>query len=81
MNKFRKLGFIEYNGGLRVRSSPMNLLLPGQLATSMFQPMFPLKHIGVFYSEQFLKGWLIVNYFVLQPWWPHPCADGGHLLG
>jgi CRP/FNR family cyclic AMP-dependent transcriptional regulator len=29
MNKFRKLGFIEYNGGLHVHSSLMNLLLPG----------------------------------------------------
>jgi CRP/FNR family transcriptional regulator, cyclic AMP receptor protein len=29
MNKFRKLGFIEYNGELRVHSSLMNLLLPG----------------------------------------------------
>jgi len=27
MNKFRKLGFIEYNGGLHVHSSLMNLLL------------------------------------------------------
>jgi len=29
MNKFRKLGFIEYNGELRVHSSLTNLLLPG----------------------------------------------------
>ncbi len=29
MNKFRKLGFIEYNGGLHVHSSLMNLLLHG----------------------------------------------------
>ena len=28
MNKFRKLGFIEYNGGLHVHSSLMNLFLP-----------------------------------------------------
>jgi len=27
MNKFRQQGFIEYNGGLRVHSSLMNLLL------------------------------------------------------
>ena len=27
MNKFRKLGFIEYNGGLHVHSSLMNLLI------------------------------------------------------
>jgi hypothetical protein len=27
MTKFRKLGFIEYNGGLSVHSSLMNLLL------------------------------------------------------
>jgi CRP/FNR family cyclic AMP-dependent transcriptional regulator len=27
MNKFRKLGFIEYNGGLRVHSSLLNLVL------------------------------------------------------
>ena len=27
MNKFRKLGFIEYNEGLRVRSSLLNVLL------------------------------------------------------
>lgn len=29
MNKFRKLGFVEYNGGLHVHSSLMNLLLHG----------------------------------------------------
>jgi hypothetical protein len=29
MNKFRKLGFIEYNGGLHVRSSLINLFLHG----------------------------------------------------
>lgn len=29
MNKFRKLGFIEYNGGLHVHSSLMNLLIHG----------------------------------------------------
>ena len=29
MNKFRKLGFIEYNGGLRVHSSLLNVLLRG----------------------------------------------------
>ena len=29
MNKFRKLGFIEYNGGLRVHSSLLNVLLHG----------------------------------------------------
>jgi hypothetical protein len=27
MNKFRKLGFIEYNGGLRVHSSLLNVVL------------------------------------------------------
>jgi hypothetical protein len=27
MNKFRKLGFIEYNGGLSVHSSLMNIVL------------------------------------------------------
>jgi CRP/FNR family transcriptional regulator, cyclic AMP receptor protein len=27
MNKFRKLGFIEYNGGLNVHSSLMNIVL------------------------------------------------------
>src|SRR3989440_8942192 len=35
MNKFRKLGFIEYNGGLSVHSSPLNVLfddLPAQSA-------------------------------------------------
>ena len=29
MNKFRRLGFIEYNGGLRVHSSLLNVLLRG----------------------------------------------------
>jgi CRP-like cAMP-binding protein len=29
MNKFRKLGFIEYNGGLHVHSSLINLFLRG----------------------------------------------------
>jgi len=29
MNKFRKLGFIEYNGGLHVHSSLLNVLLNG----------------------------------------------------
>jgi len=27
MNKFRKLGFIEYNGGLHVHSSLLNIVL------------------------------------------------------
>ena len=27
MNKFRRLGFIEYNGGLRVHSSLLNIVL------------------------------------------------------
>jgi CRP/FNR family cyclic AMP-dependent transcriptional regulator len=27
MNKFRKLGFIHYNGGLQVHSSPLNVVL------------------------------------------------------
>ena len=27
MNKFRKLGFIEYNGGLKVHSSLMSVVL------------------------------------------------------
>jgi CRP/FNR family cyclic AMP-dependent transcriptional regulator len=27
MNKFRKMGFIEYNGGLHVHSSPLNVVL------------------------------------------------------
>lgn len=27
MNKFRKLGFIEYNGGLRIHSSLLNVVL------------------------------------------------------
>jgi CRP/FNR family transcriptional regulator, cyclic AMP receptor protein len=27
MNKFRNLGFIEYNGGLRVHSSLLNVVL------------------------------------------------------
>ena len=29
MNKFRKLGFIEYNGGLHIHSSLLNILLHG----------------------------------------------------
>jgi len=29
MNKFRKLGFVEYNGGLRIHSSLLNVLLHG----------------------------------------------------
>jgi hypothetical protein len=27
MNKFRKLGFIEYNGGIEVHSSLLNVVL------------------------------------------------------
>ena len=27
MNKFRKLGFIEYNGGLKVHSSLLNVII------------------------------------------------------
>jgi CRP-like cAMP-binding protein len=27
LNKFRKLGFIEYNGGIRIRSSLLNIVL------------------------------------------------------
>ena len=27
MNKFRKMGFIEYNGGLHVHSSLLNIVL------------------------------------------------------
>jgi hypothetical protein len=27
MNKFRKLGFVEYNGGLSVQSSLLNVVL------------------------------------------------------
>jgi CRP/FNR family cyclic AMP-dependent transcriptional regulator len=27
MNKFRKLGFIEYNGDLKIHSSPLNVVL------------------------------------------------------
>jgi len=27
LNKFRKLGFIDYNGGLRIRSSLLNIVL------------------------------------------------------
>jgi len=27
MNKFRKLGFIQYNGGLRIHSSLLNVVL------------------------------------------------------
>jgi CRP/FNR family cyclic AMP-dependent transcriptional regulator len=30
MNKFRKLGFIEYNGGLHVHSSLLNVILLDQ---------------------------------------------------
>jgi CRP/FNR family transcriptional regulator, cyclic AMP receptor protein len=30
MNKFRKLGFIEYNGGLHIHSSLLNVLLHGK---------------------------------------------------
>ncbi|MGH9345587.1 MAG: Crp/Fnr family transcriptional regulator [Terriglobia bacterium] len=30
MNKFKKMGFIDYRGGLRVRSSLMNVILQGQ---------------------------------------------------
>ena len=29
MNKFRKLGFIHYNGGLEVHSSLLNMVLHG----------------------------------------------------
>jgi CRP-like cAMP-binding protein len=27
LNKFRKLGFVEYNGGMRIRSSLLNIVL------------------------------------------------------
>ena len=27
MNRFRKLGFIDYNGGLKIRSSLLNVIL------------------------------------------------------
>jgi CRP/FNR family transcriptional regulator, cyclic AMP receptor protein len=27
MNKFRRLGFIEYNGELRIHNSPLNVVL------------------------------------------------------
>ncbi len=27
MNRFRKLGFIEYNGGLKIHSSLLNVVL------------------------------------------------------
>jgi hypothetical protein len=27
LNKFRKLGFIEYNSGIRIRSSLLNIVL------------------------------------------------------
>jgi hypothetical protein len=27
MNKFRKLGFIDYNGGLQIHSSLLNIVL------------------------------------------------------
>jgi CRP/FNR family transcriptional regulator, cyclic AMP receptor protein len=27
LNKFRKLGFIDYNGGMRIRSSLLNIVL------------------------------------------------------
>jgi hypothetical protein len=30
MNKFRKLGFIDYNGGLHVHSSLLNIILLDQ---------------------------------------------------
>jgi hypothetical protein len=30
MNKFRKLGFIEYNGGIEVHSSLLNVVLHDQ---------------------------------------------------
>ena len=30
MNKFRKLGFIEYNGGIEVHSSLLNVILHDQ---------------------------------------------------
>ena len=29
MNKFRKLGFIDYNGGLHIHTSLLNILLHG----------------------------------------------------
>ena len=29
MNKFRKLGFVDYNGGLEVHSSLLNMVLHG----------------------------------------------------
>ena len=33
MNKFRKLGFIDYNGGLEVHSSLLNMVLHGEAAS------------------------------------------------
>ena len=38
MNKFRKLGFIEYNGGLKVHGSIINILLHGPVARKVPQP-------------------------------------------
>jgi hypothetical protein len=31
MNRFRKLGFIDYNGGIRVHNSLLNVILHDQL--------------------------------------------------
>jgi hypothetical protein len=39
MNRFVKLGFIEYNGGLRIHSSLLNVVLHDQ---ARFRGSFPL---------------------------------------
>ena len=38
MNKFRKLGFIDYNGGIEVHSSLLNVILHDQPQTKITRP-------------------------------------------
>ena len=40
MNKFRKLGFIEYNGHLEVHSSLLNVILHDQPLADHDEPEF-----------------------------------------
>ena len=41
MNRFRKLGFVDYNGGIRVHKSLLNVILHDQFAeASALEPDF-----------------------------------------
>jgi CRP/FNR family transcriptional regulator, cyclic AMP receptor protein len=42
MNRFRKLGFIEYNGEIRVHDPLLNIFLQELRALRFAEPRFPL---------------------------------------